>query len=312
MKCKCCGCEVKEQTNEVGLCKFCFDLYSEGRYRFCVKCKLLQPATYIDKDGVCEDCTSTIKPSCFRYVEPNFHSVANDNDKVFIGFELEAGGLEFEDDAYDVGRGVLQRSDDFLFLKEDCSIPEYGFEVVSQPATINFHRSFNHKEILRYMMNSGLRSHDTDSCGLHIHVNRTALSPMKWIFVDWFVNRHKNFWVAVSRRESDYYAAYTDFYYQLKVCNNKLKDVCGQPLDKFVAVNFCHDNTVEFRIFKGSLRYETFIGTLELVHGLVKWAEQIKIHDVLLNGALPLYLDFIKTHYYPAAVEYLKYRDLIG
>ena len=317
MRCVCCGREVKEHHNEVGLCKFCFDLYRDGRYKFCVKCKRLMPSSCIDRNGVCEECTSTIKSSCFRYAEPNFYTVANDKDKdkdkdkVFIGFELEAGGLEYEDDACDVGRGVLQRSDDFLFLKDDCSIPEYGFEVVSQPATIRFHRRFNYADILQYMANSGLRSHDIGSCGLHVHVSRNALSTTKWIFVDWFVNRHKDFWVAVARRESSYYAAYTDFDYELKECNNKLKDVCGKPTDKFVAVNFCHENTVEFRIFRGSLRYETFIGTLELVHGLVKWAEQVKIHDVLLNGALPLYIDFIKNNDYPEGIEYLKYRNLI-
>lgn len=36
--------------------------------------------------------------------------------------------------------------------------------------------------------------------------------------------------------------------------------------NRYTALNLCNRNTIEFRIFRGTLRYNTFISTLELVN----------------------------------------------
>lgn len=310
MWCDYCGVEYSHSNNEVGLCSSCFHKVLDGRFTLCTSCGRYRPSAGVI-DGVCVGCRSVIKYSTYS-PKPRFKTVEGDTDNIFIGFELEAGDLECPSIRMDTAEVVNDLGEGFLYLKEDCSIPDYGFEVVTHPASLQFHRQWKHAEVLEVMREAGMLSHDAESaCGLHVHVNRSALSSMKWLFVDWFVNKHKNFWVKVARRDDDYYAAYTDLHYQVHVCCNKLKDICGKGYDKFVAVNFCHKQSVEFRIFRGSLRYKTLLGTLELVHALISWAKEVKMHDVLLTGALPLFIDFVKTHDYPAGVEYLKYRHII-
>ena len=310
MQCDYCGMEFSYSDNEAGLCSICFSRVTEGKLKLCTSCGRYQPSSLF-ADGVCDDCIRLIKYASFK-PKPRFKTVEGDTDNIFIGFELEAGELEYRCDCMDTAEVVNNLGEGFLYLKEDCSIPDYGFEVVTHPASLQFHRQWKHDEVLKVMREAGMLSHDADEpCGLHVHVNRSALSSMKWLFVDWFVNKHKDFWIKVARREDDYYAAYTDIHYEVHICNNKLKDICGKSSDKFVAVNFCHTHSVEFRIFRGTLHYKTLLGTLELIHALISWAKEVKMHDVLLTGALPLFIDFVKTHDYPAGVEYLKARRII-
>lgn len=61
---------------------------------------------------------------------------------------------------------------DFTYAMHDGSL-DYGFEIATMPATLRYHqevpryeKAFELAKILEY------RSHDTDSCGLHVHMNR--------------------------------------------------------------------------------------------------------------------------------------------
>ncbi len=50
-----------------------------------------------------------------------------------------------------------------------------GFEIVSHPMTLDYHISgIDWLKIFNRAVEMGYRSHNTSTCGLHIHVNRSA------------------------------------------------------------------------------------------------------------------------------------------
>jgi len=57
--------------------------------------------------------------------------------------------------------------------------------------------------------------------------------------------------------------------------------------DKYQAVNLQHDETVEFRIFKGNTKPQTISRYIEFVHGLVMFSKNISNQNLS-------YKDFIK------------------
>ena len=84
--------------------------------------------------------------------------------------------------------------------------------------------------------------------------------------VVYFVEKHWNELVRFSRRHADalerWAARYATISPTTKETFKKAKD---KRMGRYVAVNLENYETIEFRLFKGTLRYETFIATLQLV-----------------------------------------------
>lgn len=302
--CVCDSCYGEyNRCEDCGRIIYCDDTYWRGDYAYCEDC---YPGD--------EDDDEDLEDGAVHYYSyrpaPAFATAPNEDSRVFLGVELEVGGLSSRNDCIAASYEVDELGSGRLYLKSDVSIPRYGFEVVSHPATIGYHKNFNWEDILQYMSRKGLRSHDISSCGLHVHISRDALPASKWIIVDWFINRYEDFWVGVARRRNNDYAAFKDLS-EVKMGRASLRSICGCGYDRYKAVNFCNRSTVELRLFKGSLRYKTFIGTLELVDGLVKWAGQVKVSSILHDGAVKSFTDFLEANDYEYAVEYLKYRHLL-
>lgn len=118
----------------------------------------------------------------------------------------------------------------------------------------------------------GYRSHQTSTCGLHIHVNRSSFGDTqeeqeKVISrILYFVEHHWNELLKFSRR-SEYsmnrWAARYGYEHTPKAILDKAKkNSCG----RYAAVNLCNYYTVEFRMFRGTLKYNTLIAALQIVN----------------------------------------------
>ncbi len=101
--------------------------------------------------------------------EPLFYGA----DTFYLGVELEVDceGKDGEnaDDILYIGN----KSNECIYIKSDGSLDD-GFEIVSQPMTLEYHKKYQWNDILKKAVNLGYRSHQTSTCGLHIHVNRNA------------------------------------------------------------------------------------------------------------------------------------------
>jgi hypothetical protein len=284
-RCEDCGCLIHDDNT-----------YWHGDNRYCSCCYDNRHCPYIHEYGY--------KP------DPDFRKTDSDGDKpVYLGFELEAGDLGDEDDRNYTAEKIDNLTS-LAYMKEDGSIPNYGFELVTHPLTYLYHKDkANWAEILRVMDDAGMKSHDaSDSCGLHVHVSRNALTDTQWVFVDWFVHHEQEIFERIARRKDEYYAKF-----KKKQDGVSVKDTYGKGYDRYSAVNFCNRRTVEFRLFRGTLRYETLIGTLAIVDALVIWAKTIHARDIFAKGAWSTFLDVIRAdEKYTPALDYLKYRNIIN
>lgn len=148
-----------------------------------------------------------------------------------------------------------------VFFETDGSL-NYGLEIISQPMSLPMHKDFwgwlNDKDAVRYM-----RSHNTTTCGLHVHVSRAPLTQDQIAKMVLFVNDRSNEELikAIARRYAEGY------------CRIKEKDLDTAHLsnDRYEAINITGDKTIEFRIFKGSLKYESVMAAIEFANALTEF-----------------------------------------
>ena len=149
-------------------------------------------------------------------------------------------------------------------LQHDGSIDD-GFEIVSHPMTLDYHTDImNWKEVFDTALSLDYRSHQTSTCGLHIHVNRSAFGKdiceqeETVARIVYFVEQHWNELLKFSRRTEasmNRWAARYGIAQNTKDTYRNAKDRCP---GRYAAVNLENETTVEFRIFRGTLRYTTF------------------------------------------------------
>ena len=112
----------------------------------------------------------------FRRETPFFKPYETFTDKTLtLGVELEvqvrrSSRLSRSDLAFNITQHDLKN---FSIIKNDSSIG-YGFEIVSKPATFEYHKTA--WDIFFTNTAQYLRSFRDTDCGLHIHVNRSAFS----------------------------------------------------------------------------------------------------------------------------------------
>lgn len=145
-----------------------------------------------------------------------------------------------------------------VFFENDGSLSN-GFEIITQPMSLPAHHDMwqwlRDRDAVR-----GLLSHNTRTCGLHVHVNKDNLAQIQIAKIVTFINDPKNESMirAIARRYAEGY------------CKIKEKSISNAHLstDRYEAVNITGRNTIEFRIFKGSLKYESVIAAIEFCNAL--------------------------------------------
>jgi len=152
---------------------------------------------------------------------------------------------------------------EYCFFERDGSIGE-GFEIVTQPAGLDIHRERMGKFLLNPALKKGLRSHEGGACGLHIHVGREFLTQAQIYRMQAFLNDSRNEQLirSIARR-------YDNGYSRIKRELAKFTVINKHSTDRYEALNITNVETVEFRIFRGSLRYESVMAALEFVNSLM-------------------------------------------
>jgi len=256
------------------LCNHCYDYH----YTNCENCGTLihnNDAYYEDNDEdypYCYDCYQKLheKPiKNYNYKpEPIFYGSGN----LFYGIELEIDKGGEDDDNAQAILDIANKDSEHIYCKHDSSI-ESGFEIVSHPMSIDYHFSgIRWDKIFEKAIEMGYLSHKTSTCGLHIHCSRSSfgasISEQEIIIgkIIYFVEKNWNELVKLSRRKPEnlnrWAAKYATISNTTEETYKKAKDKC---MGRYVAVNLENYNTIEFRIFRGTLCYKTFVATLQLV-----------------------------------------------
>ncbi len=107
--------------------------------------------------------------------QPNIWGLAIAAAATALGVALEIdGGGEVEEYAKAL-LVIANREAPRMYCKRDSSL-DRGFELVSYPMSLCYHQqSMPWQDIVEQAVNMGYRSHETNTCGLHVHVNRSSL-----------------------------------------------------------------------------------------------------------------------------------------
>ena len=186
-----------------------------------------------------------------RYMGLELEVEVSDRSSRNVNTVVEELNTHLNDD--DVGSNV--------WFEEDGSL-SHGFEIISNPMGLDTHTEFwqwlNDDSLVK-----GLRSHDTSTCGLHIHINKSALTTMQIDKMNVFINHPDNAELIkkVSRRYSTGYAR----------IGEKQLGKAHSSYERYEAFNITNTKTVELRIFKGTLKYTSLMAAIEFANALVNF-----------------------------------------
>jgi len=252
------------------ICHHCFENY----YTRCEECDSIvhnDDAYEYDNCYYCYNCYQNIRKNSaihdYSYKPtPIFYG---ENSRYF-GVELEIDGAGKDDDNAKELLEIANENAEHIYIKSDGSLDD-GMEIVTHPMSLNYHKNFCWDQLMRKAVYLGYRSHQTSTCGLHIHVNRKSLGldsiQQEEVIgrILYFVEHHWNELLKFSRR-SEYamnrWASRYGYENSPKAILEKAKKGnCG----RYAAVNLCNYSTIEFRLFRGTLKHNTLIAAIELV-----------------------------------------------
>lgn len=262
------------------LCRRC---YEDGGYVTCEDCgDIVQDYREVNGCCYCDSCADDHRGGgvqSYSYKPaPLFFPCCSSKERYF-GVELEV------DDGDDPDELAEALDRDELYCKEDGSLGSDGVEIVTHPATLAYHMgSMGWDGICETCKEHGYRSHDTTTCGLHIHVGRNAMAagtPERmvalvealWPEIVKFSRRNPSRlerWAA----KPDTGISSTD---DAATAIEKAAKTKGKG--RYQAINLTNANTVELRFFRGSLVPETIKAALQLANALVAYADEHSIAD---------------------------------
>lgn len=229
---------------------------------------------------------------------------------LFLGAEIEVDkGGENDDNA----KYVIDNLEN-CYVVHDGSLRD-GFEIVTHPTTLDFHKQMNYREVFKELLNRGYISHDTTTCGLHIHFNRDYLSSNKTIQdlcitkILFLLEKYSKNIERIARRSSNRYSNNIKREKEDDSLLDLLYKAKGSGMfssAKYNSVNLMHKNTVELRMFKGTLKYDTYIATLEFTKNLVDISKQVPLEDV----QSVTFEDIININPTEYLIEYLRRRNI--
>ena len=224
-----------------------------------------------DRDGDSEyigDYHSSSRKLGYLY-SPKFDK---ENPRVMLGLELEleCDGVPRSELAETV-IGRIGRTDDgsrYALCENDGSL-DNGFEIVTAYTGLDMHQVMLQNLFSRPLR--GAKSHDTSTCGLHVHVCKSTMTVYHAAKLVLFINAPENEKLirAVARRDSNGFAEIKNKSENKDWLRSAMnRDDSEQALrnlnsSRYEALNFYNPRTVEFRLFKGSLKYTTVMACLE-------------------------------------------------
>lgn len=294
------------------LCRHCYENY----YSRCSCCDALvhnDDLYHLDGYDYCSECyhdevdkSHSIHDYGYK-PEPIFYG----DSKRYFGVELEIDQAGKDSDNADEILAIGNRNEENIYIKGDSSL-DSGMEIVSFPFSLDYHKNYQWEEIMKKAIYLGYRSHQTSTCGLHIHVNRNCLGDSREEQDDtiskilYFVEHHWNELLKFSRRSEYAMNRWASRYGYENSARAILDKAKKGNNGRYAAVNLMNYSTIEFRMFRGTLKLNTFMATLELVNAIIDVAL-----DYSEEGLHKLsWSEFVSNIKEPELIAYLKERRL--
>lgn len=320
---------VETFTTESGeeICQYC-------RYNDYVECRDCGEIIYGEDSYYCDECDEHF---CERCWEEHYHEerllydyhefndwrlhnlpeeIGDNKPEFYIGHELEIDNGNEMRDAVD----TINNLDGICM--HDGSLSSEGIEFISHPLSYKYmlSKEEEYRKAFEHLSSIGYKSHNTSTCGLHFHVTRPENSKVIDRII-LFMETYKEEIIKISRRQNSELNRWSRFLSDKRqgtsekiiksldyIVNNK--DIS----DRYMALNLTNRKTIEFRFFKGTLKYETFMADFEFINNLVHFAsdldlpiEELTWEKVVSVGKfLPQYVDELSLHTDKPIIDYSK------
>ena len=237
----------------------------------------------------------------------------NCDEDLIMGFELEFAPLyQFKDADFNEIDSISDEYNDYVHFETDTSLPPGGIEMISVPCSLRYHRNVsNLKDILFRISEAYYGSNDVINCGFHVHLDRAFFTdPIQFAKLDIVINNAKEFWYKVARRDNSSYVSYKE------KSKNYAGNNVGSDHRHYSSVNFENSDTIEIRIAKGSLKYSTIVGTLEIYDALANACRSNKNNiDEILSSPNIIISEMISilsenSRYSGYGLKYLKQQNI--
>lgn len=314
--CECCGDRIWNEDDygddDISLCSHC----RNNHYVTCEDCGRLihdEDAYYYDDEDYpyCHHCYNSDGKSIHSYSykpEPIFHG----NGRLYMGVELEIDGGGKSDSCAKKLYDIANADDLNLYIKHDGSLDD-GMELVTHPMTLEYHmNAMPWKQVTEKAVSFGYRSHKTSTCGLHVHVSRSMFGPDRATQEEgisrvlFFVERFWQELLKFSRRTEAQINRWAARYGMKDDPGQVMSNAKAKNMGRYACINLCNYSTIEFRIFRGTLKYNTIIATLQLVARICTMAADMTDSE-FTELSWP---EFVSTITEPELITYLKERRL--
>ena len=256
------------------LCTSCY----EDNFFTCDSCNEIYHVDNHDGDGYCCNCGG--ESSCLHSYSykpcPVFYGESKENLFFGVELEIESDGNSFED--------IVENLPDFLYAKEDSSMNE-GFEIVSHPTSWNWliENSKQWNKILD-LRKEGFKSYNTSTCGMHVHMSKRAFGSLHlYKFLKLFFE-NQEFILTVSRRKKYLLEQYASLETDESIVYKAKTKYNDDDKGRYTAVNLRNDETVEVRIFRGTLHPEGFWRNIEFCKAAYDYTKNESIKNINANS----------------------------
>ena len=273
----------------------------DSSYTFCEMC-------YNDNTHYCETCETAYVEGCdnnhddevdsriihdYSYKpDPIFHSSPDENTRLYFGIEVEteSSGSENYSNRREAAEFAYRlEQSNLAYIKSDGSL-DCGFEVVTHPMTHSFYMNdatLLWDTISRLKAEHNMMAWGTNTCGLHIHISRNGFSTgsHQHRFLQ-LVYNNKELYELLAGRSATHWAKFDDVVNQStgkKSFRYKL-DTHHRDTDRYSAVNTINRNTLEMRIFRGSLNIGFIKASIDLAHASVEFTRVMSVKQVIDGG----------------------------
>ena len=307
--------------------------------RICTNCGAEHPIEdmfEVEGDCLCEDCADRLTVICDHCAERVYEENAVEDDTHILCdhcfdeyyvrcddcgriIHRDHFGVELEiDDGGTVNSNAQKLLDiananaENLYIKTDGSLDE-GLELVTHPMTLEYHlNEMPWAEVLRKAQSMGYLSHAAGTCGLHVHISRLAFGctyEQQEAAIARLLYFVEKFWAELlrfSRRTQSQMNRWAARYGIRLTPSEQMSHAKNSCAGRYTAVNLTNSDTVEIRMFRGTLKLNTLKATLQMVNHLVEVA--ISMSDSQVQDMS--WFDFLDDITEPELIQYLKERRL--
>ena len=221
------------------------------------------------------------------YGKTELPTISSGKKDYFLGIELEMEkeGSTLGERGESIETILNESGEDYSNLlewKKDSSL-ENGVEMVTAPISLEIFKD-RIVPIIEKLHENGYTSEKGGRCGNHIHISRNVFSEEEQSRLVLIYAKFEKQIKILSRRGTNngYCKDVLENFDNLEVENSMKIADSQKNKSKFTAINFSNKNTIEFRVFRGTMNTNKLIANIQLVQLIADWSRKnLTIYDIL-------------------------------